>query len=137
MLLMPPLVMLLSLALLGSEAEAAPANTDLDARIQALSAKLSVHEMRTSTCSGGGGPSCGNWFTTNHCGVGETCGHSDTRSWCCPVGYQVPKGASYVSGYGDGPGHCYSVDAIKQITPLAEAGLVGSTFTAPCAPIDP
>ena len=113
-------VMLMSLAFLGSEA--APVKTNEDASVESLSAKLdnhirslSVHETKKkqSTCNGGGGPSCGNWFTENHCGVGETCGHSNTDSWCCPVGWVVPDKPGYFPGFGDGPGHCFSVDSAR------------------------
>ena len=123
-------VVLLSLAFLGSEA--APVKTNENARIESLSAKLdnpvrslSVHETKTKqfTCNGGGGPSCGNWFNRHTCGVGETCGHDNLESWCCPVGYIVPKGVhAYVSGHGDGPGHCFSVDGAQAAYNAATSG---------------
>ena len=112
-------VVLMSLAFLGSEA--APVKTDENARIESLSAKLdnhirslSVHETKKKfTCNGGGGPSCGNWFNRHTCGVGETCGHNEFDSWCCPVGWVVPDMPMYIAGFGDGPGHCFSVDSAR------------------------
>lgn len=66
---------------------------------------LGLFNKKSYSCGDGKGPSTSIFHCEQTCGTGESVGHTNTKTWCCPAGYTATN--KYQAGHGDGASHCF------------------------------